>query len=117
MGSSGDRGPCRLHAHSTAHCGAASLAFIGPDHACRSHCEVLSPNNNTPVKTGVLWGLYGWSGGPVLQAAAVPLGDHQQQVLDGVWIIPPGDHRQQIRDIDGVASVKIAGAHGALVSE
>ena len=56
MGSSGDRGPCRLHAHSTAHCGAASLAFIGPNHACRSHCQVLSPNNNTPVKTGVLWG-------------------------------------------------------------
>ena len=54
--SSGDRGPYRLHAHSTAHCGAASLAFIGPNHACRSHCEVLSPNNNTPVKTGVLWG-------------------------------------------------------------
>mgnify|MGYP004238897579 CR=1 FL=1 len=64
MGSSGDRGPCRLHAHSTAHCGAASLAFIGPNHACRSHCELLSPNNNTPVKTGVLGVLYRVGDGP-----------------------------------------------------
>ena len=82
MGSSGDRGPCHLHAHSTAHCGAASLAFIGPNHACRSHRESLSPNNNTPVKTGVLWGsIYGVGDGLVLQACA-PVVEYLQQILN-----------------------------------
>ena len=98
MGSSGDRGPCRLHAHSTAHCGAASLAFIGPNHACRSHCQVLSPNNNTPVKTGVLWGCIEGVGGRVLRAGA-----------------PAVDDLQQVEDIDRIIAVYIAFAGGRTV--
>ena len=87
--SSGDRGPCRLHAHSTAHCGAASLAFIGPNHACRSHRESLSPQQQHPREDGGAVGLYGWSGGLVAEAPAV-------------------DDLQQVEDIDHAVGVGIA---------
>ena len=58
------------------------------------HKKNHAPNDNTPVKTGVLWGCI-WNGvACFLRAGGVPLRDHQQQVADVVWIAPAADDGQ-----------------------
>ena len=42
--------------------------------------QLTSPNNNTPVKTGVLWGCIHGVGGRVLRADTAPFVDHAEQV-------------------------------------